>query len=334
MPLSVLLPEPLAPFGERLEALAAALGLDAQAREDLWASLDRPPPLALWANPLRADPVETLQALERAGFRLRRPATHLPAKGEHRLMRLAATLPAQERARLTHHPLVGQGRVYVQGLSSQWAVWALDPKPGEAVLDLAAAPGSKTALMAAAMADTGLIAAVEPVRARFFKLKANLERCGVTCARLYLADGRAVGAKTPARFERVLLDAPCSSETRIRLADPDTWRHWRLRKVYEVAHKQQALIASAWQALRPGGVLLYSTCSYAPEENEAVVAGLLERHPEAEILPIAPRPPAGVPGLTAWAGRSFPADLRQTMRILPQPPFTGFYLALLRKRAG
>lgn len=99
------------------------------------------------------------------------------------------------------------------------------------MLDLAAAPGGKTLQMAAMMQDRGRIAAVEAVRTRMFKLQANLRRHGPTIVKTYLTDGRTVGRKTPERFDRVLLDSPCSSEARFQRADPGSWRHWSLCKL-------------------------------------------------------------------------------------------------------
>jgi 16S rRNA (cytosine1407-C5)-methyltransferase len=103
---------------------------------------------------------------------------------------------------------------------------ALAPRPGETVLDLAAAPGGKTLQLAALMQNSGRLSAVEAVKGRFFRLRANLERGGVTNARTFLMDGRAVGRKCPEMFDRVLLDAPCSSEARFSRLDPRSWAHW------------------------------------------------------------------------------------------------------------
>jgi 16S rRNA (cytosine1407-C5)-methyltransferase len=201
------------------------------------------------------------------------------------------------------------------------------------VLDLAAAPGGKTLQLAAAMENQGRIAAVEPVKGRFHRLRANLDRCGVTIAALYLADGRAIGAKVPGRFDRVLLDAPCSSEARIRLDAPATYEHWKLRKIRECARKQQRLLLSAFDALKPDGQLLYSTCAFAPEENERVVAYLLERRPAADVLPLAlPTAVPAVEGLTSWHGKPIDGRLSAARRIVPDDVWDGFFLCLLTRR--
>ena len=232
-----------------------------------------------------------------------------------------------------------RAQIYFQNPSSYLAVAALAPGMNEEVLDLAAAPGGKTIRMAALMANTGRIAAVEPVKKRFHRLRANLERCAVTNVALYQRDGRGVGRAVPARFDRVLLDAPCSSEARMRWNDPGSYRHWSGRKVRETQRKQKSLLRSAYAALKPGGRLLYSTCSFSPEENELVVAHLLKRS-DAQLLPLLDALPDTMPdgrllpGLTAWSGRGLPEVLAHTARVVPDGLWNGFYLALLNKPCG
>ena len=108
----------------------------------------------------------------------------------------------------------------------------------EEVLDLAAAPGGKTLAIAALMNNTGRIAAVEPIRGRFHRMQANLRRCGVSNVQFYQRDGRSVGRLVPERFDRVLLDAPCSSESRMRWLDQQSFEQWSLRKIRETQRKQ------------------------------------------------------------------------------------------------
>ena len=279
-----------------------------------------------WLNPLRAPARKSLQVLRALGLDPRPLPWHSGA----------FEVEAGERERLVGSAPARQGAVYPLDASSLLPVPVLDPRPGERVLDLAAAPGGKTIQIAAAMENTGSLSAVEAVRPRFHRLKANLARCGVTHARLYLKDGRRVGRAVPERFDRVLLDAPCSTEGGFRTADPRTWRQWSLRKVQECARKQRGLLLSAFQALRPGGVLVYCTCTFAPEENEAVVDALLARaRGQAELEPLAL--PAGVPvqsGLTRWEKHRFAASLVHAVRILPDHRFGGFFLCRIRKCGG
>ncbi len=278
---------------------------------------------AFRVNTLKAAVGQVRDELQQAGFCLA-PVDWLDG---------AFMVDPAERRRLTETAAVAEGRIYIQNLSSMVAPMVLAPQPGQQVLDLAAAPGSKTLQMAAMMQNQGQIAAVEVVRTRMFRLQANLRRHGATVVRTYLTDGRTVGKKTPERFDRVLLDAPCSTEARFDRRDPSSWKHWSLRKIRESARKQKGLLRSAVTALKPGGVLLYCTCSFAPEENEQVVHGALARLGDVvEIEPIGLPFPNTQPGLTHWDEKDLHPDLARTVRILPNHQMDGFYLCKLTKR--
>lgn len=226
----------------------------------------------------------------------------------------------EERERLMTHPSATAGRIYPLNPSSLLAIRALAPEPGEEVLDLAAAPGGKAVMIAARMENRGRLAAVEPIRQRYFRLRANLTRCGVTMARCYQDDGRNTGRKVPGRFDRVLLDAPCASEARFRAGDPASFAHWTPRKVKETVRKQRGLIASAYACLKPGGVLVYCTCSFGVAENEDIVRHLLEREDGARLEPMR------FPLAHVEAGL-----MEHTYRVAPDALFDGFFLARVRK---
>lgn len=304
-----------APFTERLAEIAPSADLP-----HILASFGAAKPTAFRVNTLLAD-VETVRAqLTADGFAL----TAVPWLSE------AFIVPAEQRRALTEAAVFHARRIYIQNLSSMLAPLLLAPQPGETVLDLAAAPGGKTLHLAALMANRGHIKAVEPVHGRYHKLRANLREYGATLAQAYQMDGRAAGRRWPAVFDRVLLDAPCSSEARFRLTEPESWAHWSLRKIKEAAHKQHGLLRAGLEALRPGGLLLYCTCSFAPEENELVIDGALRRggvQSEPLDLPIAHTQP----GLTAWQGRDLHPDVAHLRRILPTAQMDGLALALLRK---
>ena len=287
--------------GAFVERLRAELGAEQACRIE--ATMASPKDVAYWLNPLREGEVPSGEAVPGlAGVFACRHA---------------------DRERVVRHPAATSGRIYVLNPSSVLAVAALDPQPGEAVLDLAAAPGGKTLLAAAAMANRGTITAVEPIKSRYFRLRANLERCGVVNARCRLEDGRSLGRPMAERFDRVLLDAPCSSEARFRLGDPATMRHWSPRKVREAARKQRGLIRAAFRCLRPGGALVYCTCAYSRRENEAVVAYLLRRESAARIVPLRLDHVPAVPG-----------DIDGSLRVLPNALFDGFFVCRLTKLFG
>lgn len=302
-----------------LERLAEILG---EPGAEAWRAT-RPTAVGGRVNTLRRDVDATLAELTGAGF----DVTPVPWLTE------AFTVPVSQREALVRSTLVADGAVYLQNLSSMLPPLCLQPGPGMEVLDLAAAPGSKTLQVAAAMADQGRLAAVERSRPRFHKLKANCERAGASCVRFYLKDGTVVGRLTPGRFDRVLVDAPCSSEARIDPADPSTAAYWGEKKIRQLAGLQRRLLVSGVEALKPGGLLVYSTCTFAPEENEAVVDSLLSRYADTlELLPAALPIANTRPGLTAWRGERFDPVLANAARISPDGVMEGFFLALLRKR--
>lgn len=307
-------------FVGRLAEILPADRLDAAI-----ASFAVTPPLTARVNPLRGSLDAVVADLEGEGI----PADRIAWLPE------GLSFNPADRDHLVRHAAVDRGCLYVQGAASWLPVVLLDPRPGEEVLDLAAAPGGKASHIAARMNNVGRLACVEPIRGRFFRLKATLDRLGVTCASLYLKDGRAVGGAVPGRFDRVLLDAPCSSEAQMRAFDPDTFAHWSERKVREASRKQRGLIRSAFQALKPGGRLVYATCSLAPEEGEAVVTDLLRAEPLADVLPVVlPEEIDAVPGLPAFRGEPFDPRVTRARRVVPGEGIGAFFLAVIAKSAA
>jgi len=247
----------------------------------------------------------------------------------------ALIIAPEYRSEVLNSDLYQQGLLYSQNLSSQLAPLVLNPQPGEEVLDMCAAPGGKTSQIACLMRDSGRIAAVEKIKARFFKMKANFKTLQHQSIHTYLADAVGLWRKTPERFDRVLLDAPCSSESRFRRNDPDSYSHWSLRKIKETARKQKKLLYSAVNCLKPGGTLVYCTCAFAPEENEAIVDHILATFPQQlSIVPIELSITNTQPGLTQWQGKQFHPTLCDTLRVLPNEIMDGFYLCKISKTAS
>lgn len=219
------------------------------------------------------------------------------------------------------------GLLYVQQASTGAAAPALGPRPGEQVLDLCSAPGGKTTHMAELMRDSGCIVASELSEPRIRGLLGNVYRLGHTNIVVTSGDGR--DFPTGATFDRVLVDAPCSGEGTLRRGGGQAPNQSASFLGY-VTSAQRALLERAIEVARPGGVVLYVTCTFAPEENEAVVHDALARLPvELEPLDL-PVPHAR--GLTGFEGHRFDPRLEGAARIYPHHLDSGgLFLARLRK---
>ena len=221
------------------------------------------------------------------------------------------------------------GWYHPQGLTSTLPPLLLEPGPGNDVLDLCAAPGGKTAGLAAAMMGHGVLIANDVNHNRLTILAANLERLGIPNVLLT----RYRGENFPQRFsfDHVLVDAPCTGEGTFRV-DGGSWRPDGPKSIAAMARTQLTLLRKALTVVKPGGTVLYSTCTYAPEENEAVVAAVLGSEAErTEIVPLPDDLPAA-PGVTVWQGDSYPDELAGTRRFWPHHTDSwGFYCALLRR---
>lgn len=205
------------------------------------------------------------------------------------------------------------GHMHVQQAVMAIPSLALDPQPGERVLDLCAAPGGKTSHLAELMHDQGCLVAVDPKEKRLRGLMANLFRLGHTNILVVASDGREL--PKGAYFDRVLVDAPCSAEGNFRRQKGRIPRQRPAFGAY-VTNLQRSLLRRAIELTRPGGTLVYSTCTWAPEENEQVVAEMLRTLPVA-IEPIALDLPHA-PGLTEWEGERFPESMRHAWRLYPE----------------
>jgi 16S rRNA (cytosine1407-C5)-methyltransferase len=247
----------------------------------------------------------------------------------------AFSVPQEQRRTLAYADAHERGDLYMQNFSSLVPPLLLQVAPGQEVLDLAAAPGGKTLHLAAIMGNHGRLAAVELVKARFHRLRRNVEQGGASIVHLYCKDGSRVGRQVPARFDRVLLDAPCSSESRFSLQQPRTWAYWSENKIAQMQRKQKQLLYSAVLAAKPGGLIAYSTCSFAPEENELVIAHVLKKFGEQLAVEAIELPfDNTLPGLDHWRDRALNPQLHGAVRILPTETMSGFFVCLLRKHGG
>ncbi len=227
----------------------------------------------------------------------------------------------QEIERIGSMPLHHAGAFYVQEPSASSAVTILDPKPGDRVLDLCAAPGGKSTQIGACLQGEGLLWSNEFVKNRAIVLLSNIERLGIRNGVVSSCHPDMLCRKLAGYFDKVLVDAPCSGEGMFR-RDQQAALDWSEEHVKTCAVRQQAILDSASQAVKEGGILVYSTCTFAPEENEQVVEAFLKEHPEFECED---------------CGVSFGRASKQlpmTRRIFPMDGGDGHFVAKMKRVAA
>lgn len=247
--------------------MRAQLGEEADA---YFAAMEMPCLRGLRLNPQK--PVSDA-ALEAVGG-VEEPVPWYPALGRH----LRNDSPAGA------DPLHEAGAYYLQEPSAMAPVSVLSPRPGECVLDLCAAPGGKSTQIAAELAGEGLLVSNEPVPSRAKILSRNIERMGVPNALVVSAQPEALAARWGVLFDAVLVDAPCSGEGMFR-RHPETRAEWNPASPMGCAERQRRILGCAAAMLRPGGRLVYSTCTLSPEENEETVRWFLREHPDFSAQP-------------------------------------------------
>ncbi|MBU4085964.1 MAG: RsmB/NOP family class I SAM-dependent RNA methyltransferase [Nanoarchaeota archaeon] len=272
-------------------------------------------------NTIKISPEKLKKRLEEKGWKIEQPFPEFPE------IIIIGKLNPGELGKSPEHML---GYYYVQEISSMLPILALAPKPGEILLDLCAAPGSKTTQASMYMENSGTIIANDKEVGRIKILASNTERCG--CTNIIMTRHDAVQLcerlnKLRMKFDKILLDVPCSGEGNIR-SSPKTLLMWNEKMIQKLSRLQRKIASTAIQLLKPDGELVYSTCTHAPEENESNVNFLAERFNmsiEQISLPVKCRP-----GIQEWQGEKFIPETKNCCRVYPQDNNTeGFFLAKL-----
>ena len=225
-----------------------------------------------------------------------------------------------------NHPYHATGLLYFQEPSAMSVIEGLPIDEGDFVLDLCAAPGGKSTQAAAKLNGTGLLVSNEIVRKRAEILSGNIERMGIKNAVVTNESPEKLANKYSSFFDKIIIDAPCSGEGMFR-KEPQAVTEWSLEHTKSCAARQKNIIDSAVKMLRGGGYLIYSTCTFAPEENEQVVSYILDNYNfELCEIPALSMLSDGVP---EWSDGN--ADLTKTKRIFPhREKGEGHFIALLK----
>ncbi|NLN98122.1 MAG: NOL1/NOP2/sun family putative RNA methylase [Eubacteriaceae bacterium] len=230
------------------------------------------------------------------------------------------------------NPYYYTGVYYVQEPSAMAAAEALSANPGDWVLDLCAAPGGKSAQLSCQLEGKGVLVSNELIKSRVPVLASNLERMGSANGIILNAFPQALADRMPEIFDKILVDAPCSGEGMFR-KDPTILKQWSQEAVMRFAGRQRAILDSAYALLKPGGTLVYATCTFSPEENEGTVNHFLKKYPDIHLLPLSLK---GV-DLTGFPEAVTPAnpELAKTQRLMPHNiPGEGHFIALMQKEGS
>jgi len=223
------------------------------------------------------------------------------------------------------------GYYYIEDAASLVPPLVLDPKPGEKILDLCAAPGSKATQIAEIMKNKGLLVANDKNPKRIKALSINLQKTGATNVIITQRDGRFF-YKTGLVFDKILLDVPCTGTGAI----PSDWSilsFWNQKIVKKLSNLQKQLLSSAVKMLKPGGILVYSTCSIDPEENEENIDWALRKFKELDVEEISIRGLKYRKALEKWYGKDFDSRISLCIRFYPFDNQTeGFFICKLRKQ--
>ena len=279
--------------------------------------LRRAIPLHIRINRLKATPAAVLDALARKGIRPLRSI---------RAVDTLYTLP--ELGSAGNLVAYFQGHIHPQALTSCVAALALAPREGSALLDMCAAPGGKTSHLAQMMSNTGLIVANELHPGRRIPLGHTLERMGVLNTVVTGYPAQEFPLRN--RFDYVMADVPCSGEGRFRKLK-ETARYAASGKLSILPPLQKKIALRGFDLLKPGGVMLYATCTYNPEENESVVNRILVRR-DAVLLPVETGLPH-TPGIRCWKGEVYDPQIRKAARFYPhRVDSVGFFMARIGRQ--
>jgi len=223
------------------------------------------------------------------------------------------------------------GRIIFQNPSSFLPVLALEPKEDEVILDVCAAPGGKIAHVADLTNNKAKIWVNDANRERMFKMQATLKRYGVRIEKTTIFPAQILSKVLQDKFDKILVDAPCSGEGMMNIFSDEDIKNWSTKRIHRLSKLQKRIILSAFDLLKPGGTLVYSTCTMAPEENEGVVNELLKKRSNAEIIELKLPRVYLWDGLNSWGTDVFSSELSKTKRVLPDGKMEAFYIAKIKK---
>lgn len=310
-----------------IDSVAGAYGTAAKSiLEGIVQAKDRP--VTFRANALKSNAAEVADALNAAGIEFE----HVPWYAD------AFVVPASFEQSVWDLDLIHDGKIYLQSLSSMLPPLALAVQPGQDVLDMCAAPGGKTTQLAA-LEPQAHVTAAEMHAPRADKLEHNLKKQGAKNVQVMRIDARELDEFFS--FDRILLDAPCTGSGTIVAGCERTIKGFSEQLLQKCARSQRALLDRGLTVLKPGGHLLYSTCSVLPQENEDAVLHALKKHRDCELVALNKtedadgNPTVAAPFAKLLAQHDIPVlcnEIEGTVTVAPTREYEGFFLALMTKK--
>ncbi len=280
-------------------------------------------------NPLKKNTYDTYKRLKSYGYELR----EIPWSKD------TYYVDNVDKSEISKTEEYEKGYFYIQDLSSILATVVLNPKPNEKILDMCAAPGSKTTHIASLTENKADITANDIEVSRMNSLRNVIEQFGVQNITFTKREGQYFGKEEPVTYDKVILDAPCSGEGRIFLNGEKPLRFWSTKKVKIYSIIQKELIESAFRTLKHGGEMIYSTCTLEPQENEGIVTWLLNKYPNSKLKEIDIIKDENFkrfkkytePGISHWSNNDYHKDITKSIRVIPSSDMMGFYIAKIQK---
>ena len=233
---------------------------------------------------------------------------------------------------LVNTDLVKGGVLFIQNASSYLPVLALEPQKGDSILDICAAPGGKSSHIAALTNGEIELWLNDGIKTRLEPLKQVQKLLGFKYSNLTSFPAQSIDKEIHQLFDKILLDVQCSGEGMIDIQKPATMRFWSMERIKKYMHLQTKALNAAFNLLKPGGILVYSTCTFAPEENEAPITSFLKRNPDALVQPLVFESNHVRHGEKQWDNMLFDPHLQGALRVLPHDGMEGFFVCRIRKK--
>ncbi len=296
--------------------------------------IQKPLPQTFWLNPQRSNPQKLIESFEKSNSAL----WNIPwIEGAFRLLgqndQSIEHKTKDKNDRLGRRFEYKTGQIHLQEEVSMLPVLALNPQPNDKVLDLCAAPGGKTAQISLMMQGQGTVIANDKSFGRLRALRSTQERLGLFNLALSAQDGQLLWPKYTEVFDKILADVPCSCEGTIRKAGSLDYEEDETNYRQFLQSTQKKLLLQALQLVKVGGTVVYSTCTFDPNENEAILSHAFSKYGDAiELMPMHFPGLKYESGLKNWQGKAFEGDLQNAIRIYPQHNDTGgFFIACIKK---